>query len=202
MNIKLATWAKENCVCYKTAWRMFKDGRLPNAKQLASGTIIVQQEDPAPIRGNLVAIYARVSSSENKDNLNSQAERLKQYCAAKGYQINQIAKEIASGLNDERPKLEALLLNPDIAIIVVEHKDRLARFGFNYISKMLEKQNRCIEVINTAENSESDLMEDFVSIITSFTARLYGKRRSKRKTEKIIEELKNDKIDENVTEIL
>jgi predicted site-specific integrase-resolvase len=185
--MKLSQWAKKQGICYATAWRMFKNNLLSNAYQLPTGTIIV--EDDITNTSNKTAIYARVSSSENKDNLDSQAERLKSYCIAKGYQINQIVKETASGLNDERPKLERLLLDNTITTIVVEHKDRLARFGFNYINKLLKQRDRKIEVVNVAENAESDLMSDFVSIITSFTARLYGKRRSHRKTEKIIDEL-------------
>ena len=185
--MKLSHWAEKQGISYKTAWRMFKNKLLPNATQLPTGTIIINELVPI---SNNVAIYARISSSENKDNLDSQAERLKLYCMAKGYKITNIIKEIASGLNDSRPKLEKLLLDETITIIVVEHKDRLARFGFNYINKLLEKQNRKIEVVNTAENAEEDLMTDFVSIIISFIARLYGKKLSKRKTEKIIEQLK------------
>jgi predicted site-specific integrase-resolvase len=185
--MKLSQWARLQGICYKTAWRMFKNNLLKNARQLPTGTIIVDEEKA--ILPNKTAIYARVSNSENKNNLDSQAERLKLYCIAKGYTIDLIIKEVASGLNDERPKLEKLLVDSTISIIVVEHKDRLARFGFNYINKLLEKQNRKIEIVNVAENAEDDLMTDFVSIITSFTARLYGKRRSKRKTETIIKEL-------------
>jgi putative resolvase len=72
---------------------------------------------------------------------------------------------------------------------VVEHKDRLTRFGFNYIEQLLKMQSRRIEVINQAENGKEDLVQDFVSIVTSFCARLYGQRRSKGKTERIIAEL-------------
>ena len=92
-------------------------------------------------------------------------------------------------MNDKRLKLESLLLDQDINLIVVEHKDRLARFGFNYLEKLLNNQGKKIEVVNCQDNDEKELMEDFVSIITSFTARLYGKRRSKRKTEQLIKEL-------------
>jgi len=91
-----------------------------------------------------------------------------------------------------RSKLESLLLDSSINLIVIEHKDRFARFGMNYIEKLLEMQNRRIEIINIQSNDIDDLMQDFVSIITSFTARLYGKRRSKRVTIKIIGDLKND----------
>jgi predicted site-specific integrase-resolvase len=72
---------------------------------------------------------------------------------------------------------------------VIEHKDRASRFGFNYLDKLLAMQDRRIEVINLADNDKEDLVQDFVSIITSFCARIYGQRRSKRKTERLIAEL-------------
>ncbi len=138
------------------------------------------------------AIYTRVSATENKNNLDGQAKRLTDYCAAKGYPIAAIIKEIGSGVNDSRPKLLKLIIDPTIALIVVEHKDRLTRFGFNYIEQLLKMNGRRIEVINLAENGKEDLVQDFVSIVTSFCARLYGQRRSKRKTERIIAELTNN----------
>ena len=76
--------------------------------------------------------------------------------------------------------------------LIVEHKDRLTRFGFNYIETLLKKQNKQIEVVNKAEDEVSDLMQDLISIIYSFSARMYGLRQSKRKTEKIIKCLEDD----------
>jgi predicted site-specific integrase-resolvase len=175
----------------------YKKGLLKNANQLPTGTIIINEEkenNEIPVK---VAVYARVSSNENKDNLNRQVERLLLYSNAKGYKVDKVVKEIGSGLNDKRPKLENLLLDRNIAIIVVEHKDRLSRFGLNYIEKLLEMQKRKIEIINNSETDKDDLMQDFVSIITSFTARLYGLRRSKRKTEKLILELEKEN-DQNI----
>jgi predicted site-specific integrase-resolvase len=84
-----------------------------------------------------------------------------------------------------------LLTDPTVGLIVVEHKDRLTRFGFNYIEQLLAMQGRKIEVINLTENGKEDLIQDFVSMVTSFCARLYGQRRSKRKTERIIAELQH-----------
>jgi predicted site-specific integrase-resolvase len=176
---------------------MYKKGLLKNASQLPTGTIIINEEkenNEIPVK---VAVYARVSSNENKDNLNRQVERLLLYSNAKGYKVDKVVKEIGSGLNDKRPKLENLLLDRNIAIIVVEHKDRLSRFGLNYIEKLLEMQKRKIEIINNSETDKDDLMQDFVSIITSFTALLYGLRRSKRKTEKLILELEKEN-DQNI----
>ena len=77
----------------------------------------------------------------------------------------------------------------------MEHKNRLTRFGFNYLKLLAEEQGKTIEVVNEAENDKQDLMQDFIAIITSFCARLYGLRRSKQKTEKIIRELKSEKKD-------
>ncbi len=80
-----------------------------------------------------VAVYARVSSAEMKGLLETQAERLVHYCEAKGYQMHQVVKEVASGVNDQRPKFLALLADTTITTIVVEHKDRATRFGFHSI---------------------------------------------------------------------
>jgi putative resolvase len=76
-----------------------------------------------------------------------------------------------------------------VTIIVVEHKDRLTRFGFKYIETLLTMQGRSIEVVNITENPIEDLVADMVSILYSFSARLYGQRRAKRKTEQIVKEL-------------
>ena len=134
-----------------------------------------------------------MSSPENKENLDKQADRLISYCNARGYRVKKVVKEIGSGLNDERPKLEKLLTDLEIDIIVVEHKDRLARFGVNYIQKLLALRGRSIEIVNEMESERDDLMQDFVSIITSFCARLYGRRRTKRLTEKIVKDIEEEK---------
>ena len=193
--MKLATYAKQHGISYKTAWRWFKAGKLPGF-QMDTGTIIVDGPTLAKVKTPpKVAIYTRVSSTENKGNLDGQAQRLTDYCAAKGYQVAIIVKEIGSGVNDTRPKLLKLLIDSTVTLIVVEHKDRLTRFGFNYIAELLQMQGRQIEVINLTDNGKEDLVQDFVSIITSFCARLYGQRRSKRKTERLIAELQHEESD-------
>ena len=148
----------------------------------------MREDEPAKALQN-VAIYARVSSTEHRANLNQQAERLIAYCTARGYQVGQVVKEIGSGVNDNRPKFLALLADPTISRIVVEHKDRATRFGFRSIETLLQTTGREIEVVNTAENDMEDLLSDLTSIIYSFCARLYGPRRAKRQTEKIVQEL-------------
>jgi len=189
--MKLSQWAKEKGVSYRTAWRHFKEGKIIGAYQLDTGTIIIPNKKESQ-RTEKVVIYARVSSSDQKQDLKRQEKRLISFCNARGWQVHKSYTEVGSGLNDKRPKLQKILSDRSITKIVVEHKDRLARFGINYIDLLLKLDEREIFIVNGIEDDEEDLMQDFVSIITSFTARLYGKRRSKRKTEKIIEELKED----------
>ena len=188
--MKLSDWAKKQGITYKTAWRLFKSGKIEGAYQLGSGTIIVPNGSKR--KKEKYVVYARVSSSENKKNLDSQAERLVKFCTANGWKVESVIKEIGSGLNDNRKKLMKLIKDRTVTKIVVEHKDRFSRFSLNYINALLELDEREIVIVNGVENDQEDLMQDFVSIITSFTARLYGLRRSKRKTEKIIKELQED----------
>lgn len=180
-----------------TIWNWMYRGDIQFIK--VGGTNYVSQETydrligkTPPTNDVSVAIYCRVSSSENKTNLESQKNRMVSYCVAKGYRIIDIVCEIGSGLNDTRPKLEKLIRDQEFDILVVEHKDRLTRFGFNYIDILLNKNKKKIEVVNCVDDEKADLMQDFVSVITSFCARIYGQRRSKRKTEKIISELNEE----------
>ncbi len=186
MNYKISQYARKNNVTVRTVWNWINTNKVNVIRTSSGGWLIVEEQD---IKEEKVAIYARVSSSENKNNLNKQRDRLLDYCSAKGYKVEFVVTEIGSGLNDKRNKLEKLLTDKTITKIVVEHKDRLARFGLNYIEKLLNLDNRTIEYINPIIDEKEDIVQDFVSIITSFTARLYGQRRSRRNTEKLIEQL-------------
>jgi len=195
---KLKTVADKLGVTKMTLWNWMYKGKIKFHK--IGSMNYISDEDVASLLGQSstkaqhVAIYARVSSTENRSNLESQKQRLISYCNAKGYQVSHVVTEFGSGLNDKRSKLEKLLLDEDVTKIVVEHKDRLTRFGFNYIEKLLHRVGVELEVINNVEGEKEDLIQDFVSVITSFSARIYGQRRSKRKTEKLIQELeKNEK---------
>ena len=189
--MKLSKYAKLIGITYITAHNMFKRGQIEGAYQLPSGTIIVPEENKVSLnKPEYTVIYARVSSSENKSNLDSQADRLIKFCEANGWIVNEVIKECASGLNDKRPKLCKMFSNRKATRIVVEHKDRLTRFGFNFIKELYPECE--IVVVNETEDMENDLMQDFISLVTCFCARIYGLRRSRRKTERIIEELKKD----------
>ena len=179
--MKLSTYAKKLGLSYTTVYRMWKDGQV-DAYQLPTGTVIVRER--AEQLTQSVALYARVSSADQKGDLNRQMERLRQYAASKGYQVTKEVKELASGVNDSRPKLAALLQNSAITTIVVEHTDRLTRFGFHYIRLLMEAQKRTIEVMNATDTGD-DLVDDFVAVITSMAARLYGRRNAKNRAEKI-----------------
>jgi len=185
--MKLSEWAKKNSLTYTAAYRQFKKGLIPNAYQLPAGTIVVP--DGKPKVKPKTAVYARVSSSAQRKDLDRQVDRLVHYCNANGWGVDAIYKEVASGLNDKRKRLAAMLEDESITRIVVEHKDRLSRFGVNYIDVLLAKQDRELVIVNSVNGDEEDLMQDFISLITSFCARIYGSRRSKRKTEKILEQL-------------
>lgn len=200
--IKLSEYATKKGIAYQTAWRHFKKGKIPyRTEQLPSGTVLVDYDElHCSDRKGVAAIYARVSSSENKDNLDRQAERLEGYAMAKGYTIQHVVKEIGSGLNDNRKKLERLLKQDDYDLLIVEHKDRLGRFGTHYLDVLLSRCGVTLEIVNLADNGRDELMTDLVAIITSFAARLYGQRRAKRKTEKIIAELQenNDSVSSQI----
>lgn len=194
--MKLSEYAKKNSISYQTAWNHFSKGLIPNARQLPSGTVVVDEviESSKP---EYVIVYARVSSSENKSNLDSQATRLQQFCETKGWVVNEVVKECASGLNDNRPKLSKIFTERKATKLVIEHKDRLTRFGFNYIKMLF---NDCDIIVVNECDTDQDLFEDFVSLVTSFCARIYGKRRTKRKTEQIINALERGGSDvENET---
>lgn len=184
--MKLSAYARKVGVSCKTALKWYHAGKI-KGQQMDTGTILIDEDKP--LRAEVTAIYARVSSSENRDNLTSQAERLMGYCTAKGYRIDRVVKEVGSGVNDSRPKFLALLADKAVTRIVVEHKDRATRFGFRYLETLLAQQARVIEVVNVAEDGQEDLLSDLVAIVNSFCARLYGQRRAKRKTERIRAEL-------------
>jgi len=193
--IKLAEYAKMMGVSHKTAWRWYKTGTITGVK-MSARTILIDVDDAPeviPVETEQGAyIYGRVSTSRDKENLERQIERVKAYCRGKGYQVVQSVSEIASGMNDKRPKLMGLVKNEQAKIIVVEHKDRMTRFGFNYLDELLKMQGRRIEVVDLSENQQDDLMQDLVSIIPSFCARLYGQRRGGRISQKTIQALQGE----------
>lgn len=186
--MKLSTYAKTLGLSYQTVWNWFKAGKIPNAYQLPTGTVIVPDEITSSEHGDpVIILYARTSSSQNKKILENQVERLKDYAAAKGYKVAKIIKEYGSGLNDDRKQLSNLLREQKFDKIIVENKDRLTRFGFNYIQLLTGNK---IEVINESLEKDEDIIKDLISIIHCFSMKIYGLRRSQNVKQKIEETLK------------
>lgn len=148
-------------------------------------------------------IYARVSTKKQEEagNLDRQANRLMEYAIKNGYHIIDIYKEVGSGINENRKQLTKLLerlQNDNISYLIIEYKDRLARFGFSYLEQYCKSHN--VEIIVLEKQEEKDLneemVEDMISIITSFSARIYGKRGGKKVQETLDSLKKEGEIDE------
>ncbi|CAB4244003.1 Resolvase domain protein [Methylacidimicrobium sp. AP8] len=181
--MKLSVWAKRQGICYKTAWRMWKEGRLPvPAEQLPTGTVIVHAEPSQP---NGVALYARVSSSDQEADLDRQLARLTEFALSKRLPIVKAVKEVGSGMNGHRKGLIELLRDPNIGVILVEHRDRLMRFGLEYVEAALAAQSRSVLVVESDDRTD-DIVGDLHEVIVSMCARLYGKRSARNRAEKAL----------------
>jgi putative resolvase len=185
--VKLSKWAKQQGIDYKTAYRWFRAGILPVAsRQLPTGTILV--DPPAsPVEG--AVLYARVSSADQKTDLDRQLARLVTFAGQTGLHVTGTVVEIGSGLNGKRPKLLRVLADGTIGVIVVEHRDRLARFGSEYIEAVLLASGRKLVVVDKSEMKD-DLVQDMIDVLTSFCARLYGRRSARNKALKAVEATK------------
>lgn len=180
--MKLSEYAKKNNISYQTAWRHFNKGMIDGAYQLGTGTVVIPDEEKTVCK---TVSYSRVSSHGQKENLLRQQERIRQFCAARGWLLDREYKEIASGLNDNRAVLSRILRDKSVTRIVVEDKDRLTRFGYNYIVELLALDGREVVVLHQPDSKDDDLIADFQSVIYSFCARLYGRRRARAKADKI-----------------
>jgi predicted site-specific integrase-resolvase len=191
--MKLSEWAKKVGVSYKTAWRWFRDGKLPvEASQTATGTIIVKEEEKSKREIKEVAIYGRVSSADQKGDLDRQVARLVAYANENGWAVRWTVTEIGSGMNGRRGKLIKLLADEKIEAILIEHRDRLMRFGSEYVEATLVGHGRRLIIVDNQE-VENDLVVDMISVLTSFCARLYGKKSAKNKAKRAIETILEDK---------
>ena len=142
-------------------------------KKTSSGMILVDAPmDENPAR---VALYARVSSHDQRSDLDRQLARLSTYAAEHHYHVVAAVSEVGSGLNGKRRKFLQLLSDKSVGSIIVEHRDRFARFGSEYLEAALAASGRRLIVVDPTEMKD-DLVHDMVAILTSFCARLYGRR--------------------------
>lgn len=194
--------AKPLGVSIKTIRRWEKEGlitgiRTPKGHRRFPESEFERLTGQIPVLKKRCVIYARVSSSkqETDGNLDRQKERLIEYAQKKGYEIVKIFSEQASGINENRKQLKKLLqmgVAGEIDVVLIEFKDRLARFGYSYLMAFLTSHD--VEIVTVAQKPEKDvtheLVEDLLSIITCFAAKLYGQRSQqfKKKIEQVIKE--------------
>ena len=170
-----------------TAWRMASAGKIPGARVSPAGRWVIDIEEPEATR--LTVAYARVSSHDQKVDLDRQIARIAEWAASSGVRIDRYVREIGSGLNDNRKELGALLADPQVGTIVVEHRDRLARFGVAQVEQAFKAARRSVVVID-ANEVEDDLVRDMIDLMTCFSARLYGKRSARNRAMRAVEALK------------
>ncbi|MFG2852556.1 IS607 family transposase [Streptomyces mirabilis] len=186
MNLK--EWAVANGVHPHTAYRWFREGTLPvPAERVGPRTILVNIEaNSSPSVTGGLGLYARVSSHDQKADLERQLARLVAWAAAVGHRVVRVESEIASGMNGGRSKAKRLLADPDVTTVVVEHKDRLGRMNVELVEAALAASGRRLVVLDDGE-VEDDLVRDMVEVLTSFCARLYGRRSAKNRARKALE---------------
>ena len=170
--VKLRQWAAREGVHYQTAWRWWRDGKLPvPARQTATGTILVEVPAASSVAARAV-VCAPVSSRDQRVGLDRQVAWVTEWVTGQGPGVAEVVCEDGSGLEGKRPKLRGVLSDPSATVIVVEHGDRLARFGVEYLEAALAAQGRRVLVAGPGETAD-DLVRDMIEVVTSLCARLY-----------------------------
>ena len=181
MNLK--EWARVQGIHPVTAYRWFRDGKLPVPARRVGGLILVDAPGSAAATGR-VAVYARVSSEDQRADLDRQVARVTAWATGEGLPVSRVVTEVGSALNGKRRKFLTLLRDESVVTIVVEHRDRFVRFGAEYVEAALSAQGRRLLVVDPAE-VDDDLVRDVTEILTSLCARLYGRRAAKKRAERI-----------------
>jgi predicted site-specific integrase-resolvase len=173
--MNLAAWAERNGVARVTVYRWFRAGLLPVPARKVGRLILV--DDPSVPAGprSRAAVYARVSSADQKADLDRQVARVTAWATTQQIPVDKVVTEVASALNGHRRKFLAVLRDPAVTRIVVEHRDRFCRFGSEYVRAALVAQGRELVVVDSAE-VDDDLVWDMTEFLTSMCARVYGKR--------------------------
>lgn len=186
--MNLTEWAKAQGVHPQTAYRWFREGTLPvSAQRVGPRMILVNVEGNAtPEIVGGVGLYARVSSRDQKADLERQIARLCVWAAKAGHRVVRVEAETGSGMNGARSKARRLLADPEVTTVVVEHRDRLGRMNTELVEAALEASGRRLAVLDDGE-VEDDLVRDMVEVLTSFCARLYGRRSAKNRARKALE---------------
>ena len=173
--MNLAAWAERNGVARVTAYRWFRAGLLPVPARRVGRLILVDVPADAAPRVALTAVYERVSSADQKADLDRQVARVTAWATEQKMPVERVVVEVGSALNGHRRKFLALLRDPAVGRIVVEHRGRFCRFGSEHVEAALAAQGSELVVVDTAE-VDDDLVRDMTEILTSMCARLHGKR--------------------------
>lgn len=182
--MNLREWALGQGVHPKTAYRWFRKGILPVPARRAGRLILVDADPKTAVVGK-VAAYCRVSSADQKDDLERQVGRVVTGATGLGLSVGQVVSEVGSGMNGHRRKLTKLLSDPAVTVIVVEHRDRITRLGFEHLAASMSACGRRIVVLDATETSD-DLVRDVAEVLTSLCARLYGRRSASRRAAKAV----------------
>jgi predicted site-specific integrase-resolvase len=181
--MNLAAWAERNGVARVTAYRWFRAGLLPVPAVKVGRLILVDEPDAGVDRRT--AVYARVSSADQKADLDRQVARVTAWATTQQIPVDKVVTEVGSALNGHRRKFLALLRDSSVQRIVVEHRGRFCRFGSEYVQAALAAQGRELVVVDTAEVDE-DLVGDMTEILSSMCARLYGKRAAQNRARRAV----------------
>lgn len=174
-----------------TAYRWFREGNLPVPAQRVGRLILVDvAEDDRSGRSRTV-LYARVSSHDQRGDLDRQVARLTTWATENALSVDEVVCEVGSGVNAKRRELQRVLADPTAQTIIVEHRDRLARFGVEDLEAALAAQGRRVIAIDPGE-VDDDLVRDMTEVLTSFCARLYGRRGARNRAIKALGCAKND----------
>lgn len=188
--MKLSQYAEKEGIHYRTAWNRFNAGKIEGAYMDDTGHIVVP--GPKEALKHKAALYSRVSTHGQRDDLERQEQRLKEFASSRGLEIVHSVTEIGSGVNDQRAKLIKLLNSPDWGVLVVEHRDRLARVGFGWFEHFLALLGKDLIVVDSSVDSDEGKAEDIFSILHSYAASEHGKRGAKCRAEQALRALDGD----------
>lgn len=192
--MNLAAWAERNGVARVSAYRWFRAGVLPVPARKVGRLILVDAPSSAAGARPRTAVYARVSSADQKADLDRQVARVTAWATAELIPVDKVVVEVGSALNGHRRKFLALLRDPTVSRIVVEHRDRFCRFGSEYVEAALAAQGRELVVVDSAE-VDDDLVRDMTEILTSMCARLYGKRAAQNRAKRALAAAASDDVE-------
>ena len=192
--MNLAAWAERNGVARVTAYRWFRAGLLPVPARRVGRLILVEESVAESGRAGQTAVYARVSSPDQKSDLDRQVARVTVWATGQQIRVDKVVTEVGSALNGRRRQFLALLRDPAVTRIVVEHRDRFCRFGSEDVEAALAAQGGELVVVDSAE-VDDDLVRDMTEILTSMCARLYGKRAAANRARRAVAAAADDDVD-------